>query len=60
NNANFVSKYNVSDLIYYEEYVSIYDAIAREKQLKGWTRKKKLSLIKNINPDLVNLYKNFL
>jgi len=60
NNANFVSKYNVSDLIYYEEYVSIYDAIAREKQLKGWTLKKKLSLIKNINPDLVNLYKNFL
>ncbi len=39
----FTSKYNVIKLVYYEEYEYIHDAIAREKQIKGGSRQKKLS-----------------
>ena len=46
----FTSKYNLNKLIYYEEFQYINDAIAREKELKGWSRKKKEALIKTLNP----------
>lgn len=36
--------------MYYETYENVNDAITREKQIKGYTRKKKLELIKSINP----------
>ena len=52
---SFTNKYNVHDLIYYEEFDSIEEAIKREKQLKGWNRKKKYNLIKNFNPRLKTL-----
>ena len=45
----FTSKYNISTLIYYEVGDSAEGAIEREKQLKGWTRKRKIELIKSIN-----------
>ena len=48
----FTAKYNVDKLIYVEEYSSITDAIAREKQLKGWRRSKKDELIKEQNPKM--------
>ncbi len=48
----FTSDYNLTDLIYYETFNDAYSAISREKQLKGWTRKKKLELIKGVNPKL--------
>jgi len=51
----FTAKYNINKLVYYEEYDYIYDAIEREKQLKKWSRKKKVDLIKNINPNLDDL-----
>ena len=51
----FTKKYHVSDLIYYEETDSIMGAIGREKQLKGWRREKKESLIKKMNPDWIDL-----
>ncbi len=51
----FTSKYNVVDLIYFEEYNLLIDAIKREKQLKGWRREKKLSLVKESNPTLEEL-----
>ncbi|WP_347049937.1 GIY-YIG nuclease family protein [Flavobacterium olei] len=47
----FASKYNVEFLLYYEKFTWIHDAIAREKELKGW-RDKKLALIKIMNPNL--------
>ena len=47
----FTSKYNVNKLVYCEETSDIYQAISREKQLKGWTRQKKINLIKSINPE---------
>ena len=43
-------KYGVNKLVYYEEYQYIEDAIAREKQIKGWGREKKLALFREINP----------
>jgi putative endonuclease len=46
----FTSKYNVNKLVYYEEYQWIHDAIAREKQLKGGSRQKKIDLIISANP----------
>jgi putative endonuclease len=48
----FASKYNVEFLLYYEKFTWIQEAIAREKEIKGWRREKKLALIKIINPEL--------
>jgi putative endonuclease len=47
---SFVTRYNATILIYYEKYSSMYDAIAREKQLKAGSRKRKVALINAINP----------
>ncbi len=47
----FSAKYGLNMLVYYEEYSTIEDAIWREKQIKSWSRKKKLILIESINPD---------
>ena len=48
----FTKKYRCHDLIYYEEYNSIVQAIAREKQIKGITRAKKEELIRSVNPKM--------
>jgi putative endonuclease len=48
---SFAGKYNCYHLIYYERFQYIVHAIDREKELKGWTRKKKENLIHSINPD---------
>jgi len=45
----FTSKYNINKLVYYEEFDYIDDAIAREKQIKAGSRKKKIELIEGIN-----------
>ncbi len=54
--GGFTAKYNIDKLGYYEEFTDIKDAIAREKQIKGGSRKKKLDLIINANPDWIDLY----
>ena len=46
----FTKKYNVTRLVFYEETPDVYTAIAREKEIKGWLRRKKLALIKSHNP----------
>jgi len=51
----FTEKYHISRLIYFEDYLNIHEAIAREKQLKNWSRKKKMLLIKMKNPMFKNL-----
>ena len=48
---SFTSKYNVHKLVYFEQCGDIKDAIAREKQLKGWKREKKNALVEKENPD---------
>lgn len=51
----FTSKYNITDLVYYEDYGDIRAAIAREKQIKGWLRSKKIELIESLNPQWQDL-----
>jgi putative endonuclease len=51
----FVKKYNLHDLIYYEYFERITDAIDREKQLKRWHQDWKINLIKTVNPDMRDL-----
>ena len=51
----FTEKYNLKDLIYFEEFNNIDQAIAREKQLKNWHKEWKLNLIKETNPGLKTL-----
>ena len=46
----FASRYQIYLLVYYEKFTWIQNAIAREKELKGWTRDKKLALIRSFNP----------
>jgi putative endonuclease len=46
----FTNKYNINRLVYYEMFEHIGNAIAREKQVKAWTRAKRLALIKSTNP----------
>jgi putative endonuclease len=48
----FASKYKVHYLLYYEKFTWIQEAIAREKEIKGWRREKKMALIKTTNPVL--------
>lgn len=47
----FTKKYNINRLIYLETYNRPEEAIAREKELKGWNRQKKMRLIKQVNPN---------
>jgi len=51
----FTERYNVNRLVFYEQYNDVRDAIAREKQLKGWTRKKRERLISKMNPEWTDL-----
>ncbi|MDJ0645063.1 MAG: GIY-YIG nuclease family protein [Flavobacteriaceae bacterium] len=53
--SKFTKKYNVIDLIYFEEFSDIDQAIAREKQLKNWHKEWKINLIKMLNPKLETL-----
>ncbi|WP_310560325.1 GIY-YIG nuclease family protein [Flavobacterium sp.] len=48
-NKTFASKYNLEFLVYYEKFVWVEEAVAREKELKKWRREKKLDLIRNFN-----------
>lgn len=48
--SEFTRKYRVHRLVYAERYRYVRDAIAREKQIKGWTRERKLRLIDEANP----------
>ncbi len=55
--SKFTKKYKLKYLVYFEEYQYADEAISREKELKGWTRKKKIELIKSVNPQMKNLSK---
>ena len=54
----FTKKYNVHDLVYYEQYNDISCAIRREKQMKKWKRQLRINLIKKFNPDWTDLFEN--
>jgi len=52
----FTKKYNVDKLVYYDMFEGIENAIIREKQIKGWVRRRKIELINSVNPDWKDLY----
>ena len=47
----FTKRYNITQLVFYEETPDVNAAITREKQIKGWVRRKKIALIEENNPD---------
>ena len=51
----FTQRYNITKLVYFEATSDINSAIAREKQIKGWLRKKKIELIESMNPEWEDL-----
>ena len=51
----FTSKYKCHRLVYFEQFTSVEDAIAREKQVKGWRREKKDALVESKNPEWKDL-----
>ena len=54
--AGFTKKYQLTKLVYYEMCEDIISAISREKQIKAWSRIKKLNLIKEMNLEFKDLY----
>ena len=55
----FTSKYQLKKLVYYECCYSPQTAIAREKQVKGWLRQKKIALVESVNPEWKDLAENW-
>ena len=55
----FTRKYKIDRLVYYEDTDDVEAAIAREKQIKGWLRKKKIALIESLNPNWEDLSKEW-
>jgi len=52
NSDSFAGRYHCYNLLYFEEHNEISQAIAREKEIKGWRREKKIDLIKEQNPEM--------
>ena len=51
----FTARYNLSKLVYFESTDDVGAAIAREKELKGWVRRKKVALVSSANPEWKDL-----
>jgi len=51
----FTAKYNIDQLVFYQEFDRVEQAIEMEKKIKGWTRQKKIDLIRTINPGIKDL-----
>ncbi len=55
-NDCFTARYNVTKLVYFEDFNDVNQAIIREKQIKGWVRRRKIELIEAVNSDYNDLY----
>jgi putative endonuclease len=55
----FTSRYNIHRLVHYEAFCDIRNAIAREKEIKDWTRAKKVALIESKNPTWEDLAERY-
>ena len=53
---SFTSKYNVTKLVYFEQTTDVDAALEREKQIKSWKRERKIALIMQSNPRMLDLY----
>lgn len=58
--SSFSAKYNINKLVYYEMFENVREAIAREKQIKAGSRRKKLDLIAKLNPTFRDLYEDII
>jgi predicted GIY-YIG superfamily endonuclease len=58
--AGFTARYGCKMLVWYELHSTMLDAIRREKQIKGGSRRKKLALIEGLNPGWRDLYENLI
>lgn len=58
NPKSFTARYNVDELVYYEQFFDIGEAIEREKQIKAGSRKKKIDLIDSFNPEWKDLFED--
>ena len=52
----FTKKYNIDKLVYFEIFEDMYNAISREKQIKSWSRQRKIDLINSMNKEWKDLY----
>ena len=57
---SFTAKYNIHKLVYFENTSDVKAAIEREKQIKGWNRKRKNKLVESKNPSWAELYDSIL
>ncbi len=57
---SFTARYNTDILVYFEDFSDPYHAIEREKQIKGWNRKRKERLVESKNPNWIDLYQSIL
>jgi putative endonuclease len=57
--VGFTEAYNCDRLVWFEKYQEVRKAIAREKQLKGWRRSKKIGLVEKMNPAWVDLSRDW-
>ena len=57
---SFTAKYDITKLVYYESTSDVNAAIEREKQIKGWNRKRKNKLVESKNPSWAELYDSIL
>jgi len=55
----FTAKYNVDRLVWHESFQDVNEAIAREKQIKGWRREKKIALVEATNFEWCDLAEDF-
>jgi putative endonuclease len=55
----FTKKYNIDKLVFYKNFSTAMDAITAEKRIKGWTRQKKIDLIKKDNPEFKDLLADY-
>ncbi len=60
NPNSFAAKYKCDQLVYFEEFQYVLDAIEREKQVKKWRREKKIGLINSLNPEWTDLSESFI
>jgi len=56
NGCTFTKKYNITELLYYCDFPTMYEAIQAEKRVKKWKRAWKIELIKTINPEMIDLW----
>ncbi|HEX4407543.1 MAG TPA: GIY-YIG nuclease family protein [Xanthobacteraceae bacterium] len=56
--ASFTSAHNVKRLVYYEEHTTAIGAIQREKNIKHWSRRWKIDLVRSTNPDWRDLWED--